>query len=350
MTSPLDSRREWVLRTLIEAYLAEGEPVGSRTLAKRHPEPLSSATIRNVLADLEDEALLAQPHTSAGRIPTERAYRYYVDHWVRPLKPDPELAARLEGSLKGLGEDPEAWLRHASKVLSEVMGGICAALPVPLRASRLLRLEFVPLGANRLVAVWVGRSGEVEHQVMDNRWGLSEAALTELGNFATAQFLGCSLEELRQKVLLRLQDHAAEARQLCERLASLTERMADQEEPAEAPLVLSGLGELGKLPEFEDARRFRELVEAFEEHERLARVLNAFAEAAGRELTLLLGSENPFLPALPLATAMRTLDLPGAERVTFAFVGPLRMDYGRVLGGLDWWSAELLRRGGRGAG
>lgn len=342
---PVDSRRDWVLRTLIEAYLAEGEPVGSRTLAKRHPEPLSSATIRNVLADLEEDSLLAQPHTSAGRIPTERAYRYYVDRWVRPLRPDAGLTAQLEGALEGLGDDPEAWLRHASRVLSEVMGGVCVALPVPLRASRLLRLEFVPLGPRRLVAVWVGSGGEVEHQVMENTWDYPPELLTELGNYATARFAGCSLEELRRRVFGTLKDQADAARVLCERLAQLTARMSASEEGAEAPLVLAGVGELGKLPEFEDARRFRELVQVFEEHERLARLLGAFAEAASQELTLLLGSENPYLPGMPLATAMRTLSLPGAERVSFAFVGPLRMDYGRVLGGLDWWSAELLRRG-----
>ncbi|HLP31132.1 MAG TPA: hypothetical protein VK150_07210, partial [Geothrix sp.] len=98
----LNPRGESVLRTLIETYLEAGEPVGSRLLAKRYPEPLSSATIRNVLSDLEDEALVAQPHTSAGRVPTERAYRYYVDRWLKPHPLGEEDEGRLRAALDGL--------------------------------------------------------------------------------------------------------------------------------------------------------------------------------------------------------------------------------------------------------
>jgi heat-inducible transcriptional repressor len=341
----LTSRSETVLKALIEAYLVEGEPVGSRLLAKRFPQPLSSATIRNVLADLEDEALVSQPHTSAGRVPTERAYRYYVDRWVRPQRPAPELGAKLEAAFEGMDQDPDTWLRHASRVLSEVMGGVCVALPVHLASSSLVRLEFIPLGPRRLVAVWVGSAGDVEHQVMENAWGFDEATLVELGNFATFHFSGCSLADMRQRLVEALQGQADEARQLRMRLAELAERMTVSGETVGSHLVVSGLRELLRMPEFEDSRRFRELVTAFEEHGHLARLLNAFAAASAREVKLLLGSENPFLPDFPLATAMRTVSLPGHDGAAFAFFGPLRLDYGKVIGGLAWWSEELARRG-----
>ncbi|MFZ1612565.1 MAG: heat-inducible transcriptional repressor HrcA [Holophaga sp.] len=343
----LNLRSETVLKALIEAYLLDGEPVGSRLLAHRFPEPVSSATIRNVLTDLEEEALVTQPHTSAGRIPTERAYRYYVDHWMRPQRPAPHLGAKLATAFEGMDQDPDAWLRHASRVLSEVMGGICIALPVHLSTSTLVRLEFVPLGPRRLVAVWVGSAGDVEHQVMENSWGFEAPVLAELGNFATWNFAGCSLTDMRQKLLAALQGQADEAHQLRLRLAELAERMA-QATGAEAPLLaVAGLRELLKMPEFEDSKRFRELVEAFEEHGHLAKLLNAFAEASAKEVKLLLGSENPYLPEMPLATAMRTVALPGEERAAFAFFGPLRLDYGKVIGGLAWWSEELAKRGPR---
>ncbi len=344
---PLDPRSESVLRTLIETYLQEGEPVGSRLLSKRYPEQLSSATIRNVLSDLEEFELLSQPHTSAGRIPTERAYRYYVDRWVHPAPPpDPSLGAQLAGALEGLGEDPELWLRHASRVLSEVLQGICVAVPFHLAASRLVRLDFVPLDARRIVAVWVGAGGEVEHQVVDNPVGFPAEVLTELGRFATARFTGCTLAELRQRLLQALREGADEARQLHERLAVLTRGLVESQPHPEADLVVSGLGQLGTLPEFGDQARFRELVAAFEEHERLARLLNAFAERASRDVQLLLGSENPYLGPIPLAMAVRTVPLGRDTWATFALVGPLRVDYARLLGSLDWWSREIsLRRG-----
>lgn len=340
----LPPRSESVLKTLIEAYLVGGEPVGSRLISKRLSQSVSSATIRNVLSDLEDEALVSQPHTSAGRIPTERAYRYYVDRWVKPCAPAPELGAQLSATFEGLEQDPDTWLRHASKVLAEVMGGVCLALPFQLTRSRLLRLEFLPLGGRRLVAVWVGSAGEVEHQVMENPWEFDAETLTELGNFATRHFQGRTLADMRRRLVEALREQADEAHQLRARLADLAAHMTDAAERGNPPLIVSGLGELGRVPEFDDNERFRSLVAAFEEHERLARLLNAFAETAVREVKLLLGSENPYLQDMPLATAMRTVSLPGDENVTFALVGPLRMDYVRLLGGFSWWSEEINRR------
>lgn len=344
MLPNLSPRSEGILRSLIETYLLEGEPVGSRLLAKHNEEALSSATIRNVLSDLEDEHLVAQPHTSAGRVPTELAYRYYIDRWVRPRTPTPELGHQLEPAFEGLDQDPETWLRHASRVLSEVMQGVCLAIPLPLLGSRLMRLEFVPLGPFRLVAVWVGSGGEVEHQIMENPRRLSAETLVELGNFASSRFAGLTLDEMRTRLLLALQDRADEARQLTQRLSDLAANLRHPDSAGEPPVVVSGLHELGRVPEFEDLDRFRNLVSAFEEHERLARLLIAFAEAAARDVQVLLGSENPYLPAMPLATALRTVQLHTRDAFAFAFVGPMRLDYPKVLGGLAWWSEEVARR------
>ena len=340
----LNPRGESVLKTLIETYLREGEPVGSRLLAKRYPESLSSATIRSVLSGLEEEALVAQPHTSAGRIPTERAYRYYVDRWLDPMPPDPAVEARLAEALDGLDLDPESWARHASRSLAEVMGGVCVALPQGLAHSRLVRLEFVPVGPGRLVAVWVGSLGEVEHRLMENPWNYGEALLVELGNYATEQFAGLTFEEMRARLLDTLQAAAREGESLRVRLRELAARWPQEGASSEASVVVSGLGRLGSFPEFDDVARFRELVTAFEEHGRLARLLNAFAERASEDIQLLLGSENPYLEGMPLATAVRTIHLGHAGYVTFALVAPLRMDYGRVMGGLRWWSGQALKR------
>jgi heat-inducible transcriptional repressor len=179
---------------------------------------------------------------------------------------------------------------------------------------------------------------------MDNPWGFSPETLTELGNFATSHFQGSTLVGMRQRLVEALQVQADQAHQLRARLADLAAQMTDSSERGSAAVVVAGLGELGRMPEFEDSHRFRDLVQAFEEHQRLARLLNAFAEASAQEVKLLLGSENPFLQAMPLATAVRTVSLPGEESVTFALVGPLRMNYVRLLGGLSWWSEEINRR------
>jgi len=280
----LSPRSESVLKALIETYLVEGEPVGSRVLSKRIPGSFSSAPIRNVLADLEDEALLDQPHTSAGRVPTEKAYRYYVDRWVKATEPGPAMGARLSAAFEGMG-DPEGetqWVRHASKVLSEAMEGICVALPTHLATSRLVRLEFVSIGGSKLVTVWGGTDGEVEHQVMDNTWSFPNEVLVELGNFATAHFAGCSLREMRDRLIAAVEEQADQTQQIRHRLAALAQRMTLPVERGSSPIVVAGLGLLGRIPEFGDAIRFRSLVEAFEQHERLAHLLNAFAQAGAK--------------------------------------------------------------------
>jgi heat-inducible transcriptional repressor len=338
----LSPRSEAVLKILIETYLIQGEPVGSRLLSKLLPGSLSSATIRNVLSDLEEARLVAQPHTSAGRVPTEKAYRYYVDRWVKATEPGPAMGARLSAAFEGMG-DPEGedqWVRHASKVLSEAMEGICVALPVHLASSRMVRLEFVSIGGGKLVTVWVGTDGEVEHQVMDNAWGFSDTVLVELGNFATAHFAGCSLPEMRDRLIASVE---AQADSNPRRLSALAQRMVQPPQRDGAPVV-AGLGLLGRIPEFLDASRFRRLVETFEQHERLAHLLGAFAQAATREVQLLLGTENPYFDAMPLATALRTVTVRRGQHVTFALVGPLRMDYVKLVGSLAWWSQELQRR------
>lgn len=346
MTQPLSPRSEAILKTLIETYLVEGEPVGSRLLSKLVPGTLSSATIRNVLADLEDEALVDQPHTSAGRVPTEKAYRYYVDHWLRPTRPEAALGARLSAAIDDMDtmEGDLVWVRHASRVLSEAMQGICVALPTHLANSRMVRLEFVPLAPGRIVTVWVGTQGDVEHQVMDNLWGLSDATLTELGNFATTHFAGCSLRELRDRLIASLEGRASQTQQLRRRLSDLAFRMTLPEEGPPAPVVVAGLGELGKIREFGQAASFHNLVAAFEQHERLAHLLNAFAEAATQKVQLLLGKENPYLNQMPLATALRTVQTGKNDQITFALIGPLRMDYVKLVGSLAWWSDEIQRR------
>jgi heat-inducible transcriptional repressor len=318
--------------------------VGSRLLAKRYPEALSSATIRSVLSDLEDEAMVAQPHTSAGRVPTERAYRYYVDRWLKALPPGPELEGRLAAALDGLDLDPETWARHASRTLAEVMGGVCLALPLPLNQSRLVRLEFVPVGPGRIVAIWVGSQGEVDHRLMENPWNYPQTVLTELGNYATAHFAGLTLPEMRSRLLEALQAGAQVGESLRGRLRDLAACWPEDPVMADPQVLVSGLGHLGGFPEFEDLARFRGLVAAFEEHGRLARLLNAFSDRASQDVQLLLGSENPFLAGWPLATAVRTVALGSAGFVTFALVGPLRMDYSRVMGSLRWWSGQVQRR------
>ncbi|HTL97491.1 MAG TPA: HrcA family transcriptional regulator, partial [Holophagaceae bacterium] len=196
----------------------------------------------------------------------------------------------------------------------------------------------------RAVAVWVGTGGEVEHRVLEVPSALTAAQMIELGNYASSRFQGLTLPELQGRLLAELRSGVEEGRQLAMRLQEMAADWDTAETGADQAVLVSGLGQLGQLPEFDDLARFRGMVTAFEEQERLARLLNAFADSSRSGVQLLLGRENPYLADFPLATLVRTVRLGPAGFVTFALVGPLRMDYPRVLPGLDWWGREVARR------
>jgi heat-inducible transcriptional repressor len=149
---------------------------------------------------------------------------------------------------------------------------------------------------------------------------------------------------MRDRLIAAVEEQADQTHQLRQRLADVANRMNLPAARGGGPVVVAGLGRLGRIPEFLEASRFRSLVEAFEQHERLAHLLNAFAQAATREVQLLLGTENPYLQEMPLATALRTVTVRKNQHVTFALVGPLRMDYVKLVGSLAWWSDEIQRR------
>ncbi len=343
----LSARRESILRTLIETYYREKEPVGSKLLAERHGESLSSATIRSVLSDLEHDALLTQPHTSAGRIPTERAYRYYVDRWLDEFmskRPNPSTKQDLQALLQMPETDLEPWAQRASRILSEVLGGVCVALPSRMVLSTLVKLEFVPLGSEKIVAIWVDNQGEVEHRVIENQWHYAPYQLVEMGNFATTHFRGLTLSQMQKKMMEGMGEGVHEVKALLAQLQMIARDWEDHTSNNPSTVVVQGLSQLTRLPEFEDLDRLKHLVENFEEQSRLAHLLNAFAEKASKDTQVILGSENPYFSNLGLATSVRRVQLDPLGHVTLALIAPLRMDYPHVLGGLSWWANELNHR------
>ncbi len=343
----LSARRESILRTLIETYYREKEPVGSRLIAERHGESLSSATIRSVLSDLEHDSLLTQPHTSAGRIPTEKAYRYYVDRWLDEFvtkRPNLSTKQDLEALLQMPETDLEPWAQRASRILSEVLGGVCVALPSRMVLSTLVKLEFVPLDTDKIVAIWVDNQGEVEHRVIENHWHYAPHQLVEMGNFATTHFRGLTLSQMQKKMMEGIGEGVHEVKVLLTQLQVIARDWEGQTSSSQSNVVIQGLSQLTRLPEFEDLDRLKHLVENFEEQSRLAHLLNAFAEKASKDTQVILGSENPYLSNLGLATSVRRVQLDKSGYVTLALIAPMRMDYPHVLGGLSWWANEISNR------
>ncbi len=325
----LDPRARQLLRTLIGRYIEEGEPVGSQTLARHAGLDVSAATIRSILADLEDIGLLASPHTSAGRVPTVQGYRVFVDSLlqVRPL-PEPELA-RLRQELAG-GGGTQSLLGSASELVS-AMTRFVGVVSAPKRERFAFRqIDFVPLDAGRVLAILVFADNEVQNRIIQTRRPFDAAELERVSNYLNAQFAGRPVAEIRAVLLHELRH----ARDEMERLLESTVELAGQALPGEGAddddgMVLTGQNRLIGVQDLSDLDRLRELFEAFARKREILQLLERTIHAPG--VRIFIGEETGLAPleGVSLVTAPYAAD--GRVLGVLGVIGPTRMAYDRVI-------------------
>ena len=285
-----DPRARQLLRTLVSRHIRDGEPVGSQTLARHAGLDVSPATIRNILASLEDAGLLAAPHTSAGRVPTAQGYRLFVDSLlqVRPL-PDEEVA-RLRSELPA-GAGTQALLGSTSELLS-AMTHFVGMVSVPKRETFAFRqIEFVALDPRRVLAILVFADGEVQNRVVQVRRAFDPAELEQAARYLNAHFAGQPLATIRASLLRDLRD----ARSEMERLLASSVELAEQAfAPGRDDVLLAGQTRLMGLQELADLDRLRALFEAFAEKRELLQLLERTAKAPG--MRVFIGEETGLAP------------------------------------------------------
>ncbi len=329
----LSERHEKVLSLVTEEYIETAAPVGSRTVAKRFRPPLSPATIRNVMADLEDLGLLTQPHTSAGRIPTEEGFRYYVEHLLEPEPLPEETAVLIESRLSGelLEKNWELLLKTVSHLLSDLSGFPVIVTTPKLEFEKLIKLDFVPLSEGLILAVAVSASGMVIHRAFQVPGDFPVKQIEALAETLNRRLPGLTLRELREILSSELEHE----RGLLEELLRVLS------EEGEEPLV-EGLGRLLDLPEFQDLERLREILRAFEEKSLLLQLIDRCLEA--RTPQVLIGDPGTTCPfrkcgAIVASYTYREVPVGGV-----AIVGPMRMAYARLIPLVDFAARELSRR------
>ena len=328
----LNDRARILLKTLVERYIAEGEPVGSRTLSKHSGLDLSPASIRNVMADLEEQGFVASPHTSAGRVPTPRGYRFFVDTLltVRPL--DQVEVSRLETQLTP--SDPQRLLTAASTLLSD-LSQFAGLVMTPRRSPAFRQIEFLSLADKRILLIIVTMEGEVENRVILTDQPYSPAALTEAANFFNQNFAGCTFDQVRAK----LRDELGRMRDDITRLMNAAVD-AGSEAASQENVVVAGSRKLLDVEELSsNVGNLRRLFDAFEQKTGLLRLLDQSRSAAG--VQIFIGGESDLLPLdeCSLVTAPYSVD--GQVVGTLGVVGPTRMAYERVVPIVDI-TAKLL--------
>src|SRR5215468_9082678 len=269
---PLHERDREILRLIIKSYVTSGEPVGSRTLAKSMEWRFSPATIRNVMSDLEDDGYLAQPHTSAGRIPSEKGYRFYVDHLAesgRLSKSDERYISRMLSE----SDSPEDVMSRASIVLSTISKNVGIVIAPPMGATVLKHIEFLDLSDGKILVIFVSTSGVVQRKLIRVGERYTQEELDKAGRYLVEKFSGKTLTEIRNELLRMMQAE----RTLFDRMLSLLQTWRDtlDQEPIAADTVYwQGTSNIISQPEFADVERMRTLFQMFEEKARLVKIFN----------------------------------------------------------------------------
>ena len=324
----LDERARTLLKTLVERYIAEGQPVGSRTLSRASGLELSPATIRNVMADLEELGLIASPHTSAGRVPTARGYRLFVDTMLtaRPLSLEqmpPDIAAVREQLHP---DQPQRVIAQAASLLSS-LSNFVGVVSAPRKASVFHHIEFLRLGERRVLVIMVAPDGDVQNRVIFTARDYTQSELVEATNYLNTHYAGLSIEEVRERL-----KHEIEA--LREEIGALMQAavQAGSEALAESTeqVVVSGERNLLGVPALgNDMGSLRKLFDVFEQKTELMRLLDVSSRAEG--VRIYIGGESRVVPFEELSVVTAPYEVDGRVVGTLGVIGPTRMAYDRMI-------------------
>jgi heat-inducible transcriptional repressor len=340
--SDLPRREREILSAVVRYFINSGVPVGSKFLAERLPEALSSATIRNVLGALEAQGFLAQPHVSAGRVPTDKAYRFYVDQMPGPAPLAPATSKYIDESFRDRTGTAEELTERASRVLSEVSNNVGLGLAQPLEEKLLEHIKFVMLPERRVLVVIVSKPDVVESKVVPLEEEFSQDDLDRTSHFLNSEFRGWSLRTIRLEIFNRMEEDKVLCDRLLKNVATLFMWGVLAEEER-ASLFVEGAAKILDRPEFEDVRKIRELLRTFEEKAKLAKILTACLQTSYSGVRILIGRENSekqmqdcTLIVAPLCYRQRAVGALGV-------VGPTRMEYDRTISTVDY-TAQLCSR------
>jgi heat-inducible transcriptional repressor len=320
--TPIGERGREILTAIVETFIATGEPVGSRTLARSNREGLSPATIRNVMADLADAGYLEQPHTSAGRVPSAEAYRYYVEQITGQASLSDENQSIIQGSLQGV-TDVEEFMERTSHVLSLISRNVGVAVVTGGPKNALEHVYFSRLGDQKVLAVVVTKSGVVRDRVL--RLDLPQSDLDAAARFINENFRGWTMAALRAELSRRLEQERSEYDRLMVSVEQLYRQGALVSDDTSQVVFVEGAANL--VSGESDRVRLQELLKTLEEKQKLVELLGAYLDAKQEAVRVVIGLDE----AMP---SMRNLVLIGAParvggevRGSLAVIGPTRIDY-----------------------
>lgn len=338
MNIELSARSRQILEAIVEDYIATAEPVGSSAVARRHALTLSSATVRNVMANLEEMGLLVSPHTSAGRIPTEKAYRFYVDSLVALRQVTREEKRRIVSHCRQTGAGISDILKETSRTLSQLSNYMGIVVAPSFTADVFRHMEFIRLGPRRILAILVSSNGSVQNRLIETGEDMSQDDLVQMGNYLNELMQGLTIAQARDRILQEMASEKARYDQLMSRALRISEQAVsvDSEE-----IFVEGQARILDQPEFSDAGRMKEIFRAFEQKGTLLQLLSRCMNAEGVQIYI--GSETSLSQSAGISLITSRFVTSSNTVGMLGVIGPTRMGYSSVIPIVDY-TARMVSR------
>lgn len=332
----LDDRKMKILQTIIKTYLETGEPVGSRTISKYADLNLSSATIRNEMADLEDLGYIVQPHTSAGRIPSDRGYRWYVDMLMD--EKEQEVTEMKEQMLQK-ADKMDQLLKQAAKVLAANTNYATMISAPTYNRNKLKFIQLSQVDENQIIAVIVMEGNIIKNKIVTVDEELGNETLLKLNMLLNTNLTGMSIEEINLGMIARLKEQAGIHSEV---ISDVLDAVANVIQVDDLEIYTSGATNIFKYPELSDKQSAQEIISAFEEKQQLASIVTqTLADEDNKGIQVYIGNETPVQNMKDCSVVTATYELGEGMQGTIGIVGPKRMDYEHVMKTLKTLMAEL---------
>jgi heat-inducible transcriptional repressor len=333
----LDERQRRILNALIQEYIHVGEPVGSRTLSKKSDIEFCSATLRNVMADLEEMGYLSQPHTSAGRAPTDKAFRFYVDSVVAARNLTKFEKERIRQKYEFTQVEMSVLMRETSQILSDISKQISVVVAPKFVANVFKLIEFINISRNRIIVIFVSQKGIVQNKLIEVEKPIPQGELDKYSQYLNDLLQGLTLQGVSKKIIEEMKDERNMYNYLYARALSLIKIALELDHESE--LYVEGKLNIFDYPEFAAVEKMKKILNALEEKEHLLKLLNKTMEARG--VRIFIGSENELLEMDGCSIVTSTYSKDNTILGTLGVIGPTRMDYERIIPLVDF-TAKIL--------
>jgi heat-inducible transcriptional repressor len=319
------------------SFTLTGEPVSSRSVAKMKGGALSAATIRNVMADLEDMGYLSQPHASAGRVPTRAGYHFYIDSLMQSRGVEARDRRHIEEILRAVPPDAEHILGSTSQLLSELTHQIGIVIAPTLAETTLKAISFVNLSGKKVLCVLVSANGFVDNKMIETRERLPREELVRISNYLTDNFAGLTLSQIRDRILGMMAEDRARVDRLLASAIDLAEKAFEESDPRD--VLVEGTVAVLDQPELSDLQTVKRLLDTFADKAKLVRVLNGLIEGPG--VRVIIGKDSHLTSDLNFSLVATTYGVGEKKTGTLGIFGPSRMEYNRIIPLVDYLGERL---------